>query len=232
MTGLPIGGPPGLDIPAAAEDDIGIRGLLHDLGHQMMTLSLLTESVRDDAAIPASSRWRMELVLQEMLRAMDMITDYLPAQAAAASAPETSSTDVRRMAVEVAQLAGLAYETAVTVRPGRPATIQISPTVLWRVLANLVDNAVRAAGPDGSVEIRVEQELDTVIEVVDDGPGPERGPHGMRGLGLSVVGQLLDLAGGHLEMARARPAGGTRARLVFGLAREYTMIPACAGPWH
>ena len=46
-------------------------------GHQLMTLFLLAESVRADAAVTGDARRRMELVEQELLRAMDMITDHL-----------------------------------------------------------------------------------------------------------------------------------------------------------
>ncbi len=232
MSGKLAGGRPALeDRPlAAGDDDLGIRGLLHDLGHQMMTLSLLAESVRDDAAVSAGCRRRLELLVHETFRAMDMLGDYRPGETLSAGTAAAGHTDVRRMAGELAQLAGLAYDTAVTLRPGGPAVLRISSTSLWRVLANLVDNAVRAAGPGGIVEIAVDQELDTVLEITDNGPGFGAG-RDAAGLGLSVVRQLLEATGGRLEVSPAS-GGGTCARIVFGLEREYLLTPACAGPWH
>jgi len=215
----------------AGEDEVRIRGLLHDLGHQMMTVSLLAESVRADAALSEESRRMMELVLQEMFRAMDMITDNIPVDRPGVAGGESGIADVRGVAAEVAKLAELAYETTVTLLPGPAAKIRICPTLLWRVLSNLVDNAVSAAGPAGRVEISVRQDLDTIIEIVDDGPGFGDGPRGLAGLGMSVVEQLLETVGGRLEVARC-PAGGTRARIIFGLERAYMMVPAYAGPWH
>jgi signal transduction histidine kinase len=208
----------------------GIRGLLHDLGHQLMTLSLLAESVRTDDAVRGESRHRLELVRQETFRAMDMITDHLSVDEAAQAA-DPDPLDLRDLAGQAAQLAQLAYGASVELLPGEPASIQISPATAWRVLSNLVDNAARSAGPGGRVRISVRQETDTVIDVLDDGPGMGCAPSGMAGLGLSVVRQLVDAADGRLEVTD-RPGGGTRARVVFCAPRDSIMVPACAGTWH
>jgi signal transduction histidine kinase len=198
----------------AADNELGVRGLLHDLGHQMMTLSLLAESVRDDSALSAASRQRMELVMQEMLRILDVIADSMPTAPRPAAPGEV---DIRLLANEVASLAGLAYDTIVTVAPGEPVVIRIGASLIWRVLANLVDNAVRAAGPRGRVDIRIEQGLDTVLEVTDNGPGFGGRPAGVPGLGLSVVRQLLDSIHGRLDVSDA-PGGGARVTVTFGRA--------------
>jgi signal transduction histidine kinase len=215
----------------ADDEGLRIRGLLHDLGHQMMTLSLLTESVRADSATPDDSRARMKLVLHEMFRAMDLISGVMPDDPARQAEDQACVVDIRDLAGEVAELADLAYEASVTVQPGSPARLQVGPCLLWRVLTNLVGNAVRAAGPAGAVTIAVDQRLDTVIEIADDGPGFGRGPAGTSGLGMSVVRQLLDTAGGRLDI-EDRTGGGTRARVVFSLEREYSAGPAATGPWH
>ncbi len=218
-------------VQPAPDSGLSVQGLRHDLGHQLLTLSLLAESVRDDKTLSADSRRRMELVAHEMLRALDMITDYTPAAAASPAGGNPASVDVRALAGEITQLAELASETSVGLCPGQPAPVLASPTLLWRVLWNLVDNAVRAAGPGGRVQISVQQEIDTVIEITDDGPGFGTGPDGTEGLGLSVTQQLLDLAGGRLEIGTG-PGGGTCVRVILGLEPAHSMVPACAGPWH
>jgi signal transduction histidine kinase len=197
----------------AADNELKIRGLLHDLGHQLMTLELLADSVRGDTALFADSRQRMELLMQEMLRIADIIADSVPTNAP----PEApGQTDVRVLANDVAQLASFAYDTTVTVVPGQPAAVQMSASLMWRVLANLVDNAVHAAGPGGRVDIRIENDLGTVLEVTDNGPGFWAGRPGAAGLGLTVVRQLLRTADGQLDVTEA-PNGGARIRVTFGL---------------
>lgn len=207
------------------------RGLLHDLGHQLMTLSLLAESVGSDDAIQGESRRRIELVKQEMFRALEMITDHLTVDDPGAAVAGPDPLDTREMASEAAHMAELAYGATIQVLPGEPATASVSSAAAWRVLSNLVDNAARSAGAGGHVQISVRQEADTVIDVLDDGPGIGRAPSGMAGLGLSVVRQLVDAAGGRLEVTD-RPGGGTRARVVFCRQREGAVVPVCAGTWH
>jgi signal transduction histidine kinase len=214
MTELVAGFRPGAECSRASAEDLRVRGLLHDLGHQLMTLSLLTDLAHQETAMSAESRQRMNLVLHEMFRAMVLITDVAPGAAGGRTDRESRTVDVRELAREVSQVATLAHETKVRVLPGRPVHLRLRPCQLWRVLTNLVDNAVRAAGPAGTVEICVAQEAGTVIEIADDGPGFGHGRPGAAGLGMSVVRQLLSPAGGRLEIA-ARAGGGTRARVIF-----------------
>ena len=200
---------------------MNVRGLMHDLGHQMMTLSLLADSVCDDGALSSAARDRMEIVKQEISRIVQLIADFMPPDAATARAERV---DIRAIADEAAQLAGLTYDTEVRVEPGGPAAISINPSTLRRVLRNLVDNAVRAAGPGGQVLIRVDQTHETALEIADTGPGFGRGPSGAAGLGLAVVRELLHAAGGRLDVA-TDPAGGARVRVTFSPGAEYSGQP-------
>ena len=196
---------------------MNVRGLMHDLGHQMMTLSLLADSVCDDGALSSAARDRMEIVKQEISRIVQLIADFIPPDAATARAERV---DIRAIADEAAQLAGLTYDTEVRVEPGGPAAISINPSTLRRVVRNLVDNAVRAAGPGGQVSIRIEQKPQTVLEITDTGPGFGFGPSGATGLGLTVVRNLLHAAGGRLDIG-GDPEGGTRVRVTFGPGPGY-----------
>ena len=78
-----------------------------------------------------------------------------------------------------------------------------------RLLDNLVDNACRAAGPDGRVTVQADDDSDVVILVVSDsgagfGAFP---PHG--GIGLSVVETVTRSFGGRVTFARSQ-LGGVR----------------------
>jgi signal transduction histidine kinase len=99
------------------------------------------------------------------------------------------------------------------------------------VITNLVDNAVRAAGPTGRVRLGVHPARsvgqDVVIDVVDDGPGFPFGPPGSSLRGLELVNRLLTACGGRLELHEAAPHG-TRARVVLpGTAAD--RLPPAAG---
>lgn len=189
-------------------DTLAIRGLLHDLGHEMTTLSYLVEAVRGDPALPGDSGARMELVSVEVSRLLEIIRQALSGTAA------TDPIDVRAMASELTRLAAAASGTPVVLRPGPAVTIKVSETLLWRALANVVDNATRAAGEAGRVEVVIGQASQTVIDVIDDGPGFGNGPRGTASLGLRVATSLLESCGGSLEV-HSPAAGGSRVRIAL-----------------
>jgi len=199
-----------------APDTLAVRGLLHDLGHQMTTLSYLVEAVRGDKELPGDADFRLELLSLEMTRLLDIIGREIPARAEAAAA---GPVGLRALAGQVVQLARVAHETEVALQPGPEVTIEASPAVLWRVVTNVVDNAARAAGPAGRVEVAVSQLAgapppgQAAVDVVDNGPGFGQGPPGTASLGLSVVTSLLESCGGSMQV-HAPDAGGAHVRIV------------------
>ncbi len=173
----------------------------------MTTLSYLVEAVRGDVDLPEDAGFRLELLSLEMTRLLDVISHEIPGREDAAAVGELS---LRSLAGQVTQLARVAHEAAVTLRPGPEVTVRASPVLLWRVLTNVVDNAARAAGPAGRVEITVamlaEPPPRALLEVLDNGPGFGHGPPGAASLGLGVVTTLLESCGG--SMAVDAPSGG------------------------
>lgn len=221
----------GLDrAPAlASATESAIRGLLHDLGHQLMTVSLLAESLQAHSDLPAEARRRSRLVAQETVRALDMIASGSPASPRVPGAA-SQLVDVRDLTAQVAKLTGIAHQTPVLLLPGQPAFLQVDPMLVWRVLCNIVDNAARAAGPDGQVDISISRGHGTIITVTDSGDGFGNGPAGTAGIGLSVVRQLLATVGGHLDIS-TEAKGGTSVRAVFGSPCDRLVLPRLRGAW-
>jgi signal transduction histidine kinase len=198
---------------------LATRGLMHDLGHQMTTLSYLVEAVRGDVVLPDDSGFRMELLSLELSRMLEIISGEIPDKH---EAEDVGAVDLGPLSGQVVQLAAYAHEATIELLPGPAVSVEASPALLWRVLTNVVDNAARAAGPQGRVEIGIRREEtrpddpDAVIEVTDDGPGFGKGPAGTASLGLTVVTALLDSCGGRLEV-QAPEAGGARVRILIPL---------------
>jgi signal transduction histidine kinase len=88
--------------------------------------------------------------------------------------------------------------------------VRVPVTALRRALTNLVDNAVRWAGPEGVVRVVAGVTGRRAYVVVeDDGPGFRPAPaHGAVGLG--IVMEIAAAAGGSLEVG-ASDLGGVRA---------------------
>jgi signal transduction histidine kinase len=197
-------------------DQRWVRGLLHDLAHQIAAMSYLVEAVREDSSLTGESGARLELLAGAMSRALDLLGAgfcCLPG----GSGPgygEQVSVGLRPLAEQVARLTAVAHGADVTLVPGPDVRVQASPALLWRVLSNVAGNAARAAGRGGQVTVAVSQPGDTLIEVSDNGPGFGAGAPGLSSLGLEIVDSLLSSCGGRLEVG-TRAAGGTTVRIVL-----------------
>jgi len=115
-----------------------------------------------------------------------------------------------------------------------PVRVSGDPVLLAQALGNLIDNALKYAGQDGTIEVAVATGADgrARISVADHGPGiPDeekpkvpgrfyrgdvsRGTPGV-GLGLSLVESVARLHGGDLELLDNDP--GLRARMAIASA--------------
>ena len=103
--------------------------------------------------------------------------------------------------------------------PARPVLADVSRVDARRVIANLLSNAIRAAGPDGQVTVRIAADPGYgVLVVEDDGPGLSRISPGT-GLGCSVIAECLLRCGGRVGYGRSK-AGGVKATVSLPLARD------------
>jgi two-component system sensor histidine kinase TctE len=106
---------------------------------------------------------------------------------------------------------------------GGPVHVEGDGTMLREMLVNLVDNALRYGRHGGVVTVSVQRDAATAVLIVeDDGPGiaePERGPVFERfyrvmgtesegsGLGLAIVREVVDGAGGTVELGTSLQGG-------------------------
>jgi signal transduction histidine kinase len=133
------------------------------------------------------------------------------------------------------------------------ATLATAPTVgdprlLERLIANLLDNAIRHNIPAGHVEITTgTRDQDAVMSITNTGPavppeeiqrlfqpfqrlGGARTQHtGGHGLGLSIV-QAIATAHQAELITRARPQGGLTIEVSFPLASGSAVTEIIAGP--
>ena len=133
-------------------------------------------------------------------------------------------------------LHALAERTGVTLRiaPSAAVVVRGSAPMLFRVLLNLADNAIKYVGTGGRVDVTLEaRDGSAVLEVRDDGPGisPEDQAHifdrffrgdpararGGSGLGLALVQSIVQLHGGRVAVESV-PGKGTCFRVHLPLA--------------
>jgi two-component system sensor histidine kinase KdpD len=116
-------------------------------------------------------------------------------------------------------LAGRRVETSI---PAELPLVPMDAVLIEQVLVNLLENALKYAGPESAVRLSARAGLDGVtVEVADDGPGlpPEalervfekfyRGPSGQRGfgLGLAICRAIVTAHGGRIWAENRVPHG-------------------------
>jgi PAS domain S-box-containing protein len=126
--------------------------------------------------------------------------------------------DALRSAMALGHWPGI--EVRVRLAPG--IEVRTSRPRLVHSLFNLIDNACRASGPSGCVEVRAERNGREVhVEIADSGPGPSTkgaelgdAPRGGSGYGLIAVRRFLEGCGGRLCF-EPNPTGGTCCRVIL-----------------
>lgn len=192
--------------PAAAGSDL-VRALFHDLRQPLAALHILASTDATDtqaqlAGIREQVRWMGELVdsvLGEPGRDRVEVLDLAEiARSAMSSVPVPPRTTV-----------SLDLVAGVTVSGRR--------VPLSRALLCLLDNALRAAGDGGHVELVVRRRGRwAVVSVADDGPGVGR-IRQQHALGLVTVRAVLADCAGHLDLVD-HVRGGAVASVTIPLA--------------
>jgi two-component system sensor histidine kinase KdpD len=146
------------------------------------------------------------------------------------------SVQVRPVAIdEVVARAALGFDPSrlVIEVPDDLPWVRADPGLLERVIANLIDNAVRAT-PDGTVRLRATTGDGTIeLSAIDHGPGipiaererifapfqrlDDRSTEGRLGLGLAIARGFTDAMGGQLHPAQT-PGGGLTMTIALATA--------------
>jgi len=192
-------------------------GLLHDLGQPLAAIRALAWTPP-----PAESNPDMAEAT-DRLRRISELAELMTAMVGAAGAdldPVTGPpADVNAVVLDVVVAVAAGFPGRLRCRAGDPATAPVDPLQLHRAVGNLVDNAARAAGPDGRVDVEVVRDGDRVrVEVGDDGPGFGQLP-AQTGQGLAIALDVAVSCGGALEI-QDHPDGGALVRLDLPLASD------------
>ena len=155
--------------------------------------------------------------MPEVLKRLDQIrteTEWMSTLVSAAGphATDLAVVDVGDVVAEVWNSAAATARCDLQLVRDAAAFAVVDPVGLSRSVRNMVDNAVRAAGPGGRVTVQVRVGYDEVsVEVQDSGPGFGRVP-AQEGLGLVTVHRFVAGCGGRLEVDRS-PLGGAELAL-------------------
>lgn len=159
----------------------------------------LAEAALAEPGLPHNARQRLEQIVEMAEWLSDMIQHWLRADDPARDA--TRLLDLASLASEAAAGERVTYPGKLdVVQPAEPVLTCGSRVEIRRIIANLLSNATRAAGPLGTVRMEVgyngEDRAELIVE--DSGPGFGRIQEGP-GLGLRAVVRSVGKCAGAIE---------------------------------
>ena len=170
-------------------------------------------------------------LLREQTERMTQMTKTLLEMSELRTVPCNDRIEIAPMIEEIfADLTPLAEKNGIILESTGDGTMTGSDTLIYRLLFNLTENAIRYNRPDGIVRITVtEEEKRLIIRVSDTGCGvPEQyresifqpffrvdksrsRENGGVGLGLSLVWEIVTLHGGEVRVEESSEKGTTIA---------------------
>ena len=210
----------------------------HDLRTPLASLRAMVEALEDGLADPQEYLPEIRAQTELLSGLVDDLFELarLDSGALALELRDTPLSELVTSCVEALAADSRAQGVRLEARVDADTVVTAAPEKVQRVLLNLMTNAVRHTGPEGSVAVVVETDTDhVVVAVEDDGEGlapgaPERmferfwrdddsrtRSSGGSGLGLAIAKGLVQAQGGRI-WAENRPEGGARVAFTLPLA--------------
>jgi len=182
----------------------------HDLKQHIATGLLLSDPTAE-APLKEFARERLEVMHLQWEQVAALVTAL-----GQRCPPEMTSVDLGDIAADCVAISATTGSVELE-SDGGEHLVRTNAGLLRRAVANLLDNACRAAGHQGQVRVRVGG-LETArwIEVSDDGPGFGE-IEGGSGHGLAIVREAVRKSGGRLRI-ESWPDHGTTVRMTFPAA--------------
>ena len=191
--------------------------ICHDMRQPVAGVLSLAAAALTVPELPSAARCWLEQIVTEAESLAELIEQSLACDHPDGVAPRT---DLGELAGEVVAGEQLTYRGLLLITaPTRPVLAAVSRVDAWRIIANLLSNGTRAAGPDGRVTVQITRaHAHARLEVQDSGPGFAR-IRPSTGLGTKVIARCLARCGGQMDYGRS-PAGGVKATVLLPLARD------------
>ena len=194
-----------------------LRETFHDMRQPVANTMALAAAALTEPALPAVARDRLEQIVEQAEWLADMIHSCLVAQHQEepddTPKPGRELADIVHVVGEVIAAECLTWPGDVMLTaPAGPVWCMFDPVLLRRAVSNVLGNAVRAAGPTGTVSVEIQPRDGAVrLTVEDSGPGFGEIPSGA-GLGLAAAARNVIKYGGRMEYA-CGTRGGARVSL-------------------
>lgn len=219
------------DVHEATNGHDLLRQVCSQLKQSVVCIRALAAAAVADPQLPPGARRCLGQIAWQAQWIADMIQDFPwpgadhPDVADLTDIENVDDANVDDVADVVSDAVALVRLTwtgqVIVMSPAEPVVCRLHPILLHRVISNVLSNAMRAAGPSGTVSIQIQRmEGATLLSVRDSGPGFGRIP-AVSGIGLSSVARIMARYEGKIEFETV-PAGGTCVSLWLPLADRGT----------
>lgn len=186
-----------------------VRALCHDLRQPLAAILMLAASEGGDV------RRKLDGILDQAQWLSQMVNEVLGEAAKDAN----ECLDVAALAQACADRARPTAACEISFAAGPGALAMAQPVALSRAIGCIIDNAVRAAGPGGHVDVQVRRERgDVTVTVSDDGPGLGH-VESRTSLGLTITRALVAACDGDFGLSSGRVHGAV-ARIALPAMRR------------
>ncbi|WP_344357042.1 HAMP domain-containing sensor histidine kinase [Brachybacterium phenoliresistens] len=218
--------------PAVAADRAVVRMLSHEIRTPLALVRGAGELLAEESPGPLNRRQRsfVATIVDNTTLVIGMAEGFLLEARWDAGTPalDCTAVDVRALAREtVLELRRIRRRPVELDSRGGPLVLEVDAGMIRQVLWNLLGNAIRHAGPEARVSVRVDETVEgAVIEVADDGagmdeqardalfaPGGSGHPEGT-GIGMDVITRIVDAHGGRI-VVDTLSRRGTRIMVVL-----------------
>jgi signal transduction histidine kinase len=195
--------------PSRVQDELAVAS--HEIRQPIAVIVALAEAALVTPGLPTKTQWYLERIVDEAETVSDIVRSTLSVWCDIGDVEQ--SIEVVGVITDILAAFELVWEGKSSQEGEEHATVHADPVLFRRAVMNLVDNAVRAAGPTGRILTRVDR-IRTFVEisVEDDGPGFGL-IEGHTNIGLSVAEQLLARTRGTLTVGSSQDLGGARVTL-------------------
>ena len=201
----------------------------HDLRNPIASMISIISLLQDNGYLPADDREMLDLMNTASLHALDMITDLMSIDITD-EGMKKEPADIHallRYSVDLVQFKASEKDQKIMLETEQ-ATLFINREKIWRVVSNLLVNAIKFSPAGSNIEIRgSKKQNEFLITIQDHGIGiPDKmknnvfdmftdakrvGTAGEKsfGLGLSISRQIIEAHGGSIRFESAEDKGTT-----------------------